>query len=147
MTERGFSVKLLSKEYVLNVSISEKGGEGVLFEGVLGELEGLEVIEDAVLRIIGSKGTLMVDLSEEELRARSRKSRRVNLIDKHNRFYKKESIGLFFCSYLCNYLEFLDHFWKIVKKPGYCWGIYGMGSIWSCTRGNIHNTDNNTKAN
>ena len=76
MTERGFSVKLLSKEYVLNVSISEKGGEGVLFEGVLGELEGLEVIEDAVLRIIGSKGTLMVDLSEEELRARSRKSRR-----------------------------------------------------------------------
>jgi hypothetical protein len=76
MTERGFSVRLLSKEYVLNVSMSEKGGEGVLFEGVLGELEGLEVIEDAVLLITGTKGTLMVDLSEEELRARSRKSRR-----------------------------------------------------------------------
>lgn len=76
MTEREFSVRLLSKEYVLNVSMSEKGGEGVLFEGVLGELEGLEVIENAVLRIIGSKGTLMVDLSEEELHAHSPKSKR-----------------------------------------------------------------------
>jgi hypothetical protein len=81
MTERGFSVRLLSKEYVLNVSMSEKGGEGVLFEGVLGELEGLEVIEDAVLLITGTKGTLMVDLSEEELRARARSGKRENKRD------------------------------------------------------------------
>jgi len=42
----------------------------VLFEGVLGKLEELEVIEEKVLRIKGSKGTLMVDLSEEELHKR-----------------------------------------------------------------------------
>jgi len=76
MTDRGFSVRLLSKEHVINVSMSEKGGEVVLFEGVLGELEEVEVIEEEVLLITGTKGTLMVDLSEEELCARSRKSRR-----------------------------------------------------------------------
>lgn len=76
MKEHGFSVRLKSKEHIINISISEKGSEPVLFEGVLGKLEELEVIEEKVLRIKGSKGTLMVDLSEEELSARSPKSRR-----------------------------------------------------------------------
>jgi len=48
--------------------MSEKSGEAVLLEGVLGELEGLEVIEETVLRIAGTNGTLMIDLTEDELR-------------------------------------------------------------------------------
>jgi len=70
MNEHGFSVRLKSKEHVINISIPEKGGEAVLIEGILGELEILKIIEDAVLRITGTKGTLMVDLSEEDLRMR-----------------------------------------------------------------------------
>ncbi len=67
MTEHGFSVRLKSKEYVVNISMSEKGGEPVLFEGVLGELEGIEIIEETVLHIIGTKGALMIDMTEEDL--------------------------------------------------------------------------------
>lgn len=70
MKEHGFSVRLKSKEHIINISMTEKGTETVLFEGVLGKLEELELIEGTVLRIKGSKGTLMVDLSEEELQKR-----------------------------------------------------------------------------
>jgi len=42
----------------------------VLTEGILGELESLEIIEDTILRITGTKRPLMVDLSEEDLRMR-----------------------------------------------------------------------------
>jgi len=48
--------------------MSEKSGEAVLLEGVLGELEDLEVLDETVLRIAGSNGTLMIDLTEDELR-------------------------------------------------------------------------------
>ena len=70
--EHGFSARLKSKEHVLNISIPEKGGEAVLIEGILGELEKVEIIENAVLRITGTKGTLMVDLSEKDLQMRRR---------------------------------------------------------------------------
>jgi hypothetical protein len=65
---RGFSVEMISKEHVRTISVSDKGREGVLFEGVLGELENLEMLEGSVLSVRGSHGTLMVDLTEEELR-------------------------------------------------------------------------------
>ncbi len=64
----GFSVELESKDYVKSMSLSNGDREGVLFEGVLGELEELGFLEGAVLFIKGSHGSLMVDLTEEELR-------------------------------------------------------------------------------
>ncbi len=68
MNEHGFSVQLKSKDHVTNMSLSEKSCEAVLLEGVLGELEGLEVLDETVLRIAGTNGTLMIDLTEDELR-------------------------------------------------------------------------------
>jgi NAD(P)H-flavin reductase len=68
MNEHSFSVQLKSKDHVTNISMSEKSGEAVLLEGVLGELEGLEVLDETVLRIAGTNGTLMIDLTEDELR-------------------------------------------------------------------------------
>ncbi len=59
---------MISKEHVRTISVSDKGREGVLFEGVLGELEGLDMMDGSVLSVRGSHGTLMVDLTEEELR-------------------------------------------------------------------------------
>jgi len=59
---------MVSKEHVRTISVSDKGREGVLFEGFLGELENLEMMDGSVLSVRGSHGTLMVDLKEEELR-------------------------------------------------------------------------------
>ena len=59
---------MISKEHVRTISVSDKGREGVLFEGFLGELENLEMMDGSVLSVRGSHGTLMVDLKEEELR-------------------------------------------------------------------------------
>ena len=66
--ERGFSVEMISKDHVRTISVSDKGREGVLFEGFLGELEDLEMMDGLVLSMRGSYGVLMVDLTEEELR-------------------------------------------------------------------------------
>ena len=40
----------------------------MLFEGSLGELEDLSMIEGAVLEVRGANGVLRIDLSEKELR-------------------------------------------------------------------------------
>jgi hypothetical protein len=66
MTEHSFSVQLKSKEFLTNITVSGRSGEPVLLEGVLGEFVDIEVIEEAVLRFTGTKGTLMVDLSNEK---------------------------------------------------------------------------------
>ncbi len=63
-----FSVELKSKKFVKSFSLSNKGREEVLIEGALGELEEVGMLEDAILYINGSNGTLRVDLTEEELR-------------------------------------------------------------------------------
>jgi len=63
---------------------TEKSGEAVLFEGVLGELEDLEVIDEAVLCITGTKGTLMVDLSNEEIKNRRTRAHAHSSISSHS---------------------------------------------------------------
>jgi len=65
--EHGFSVEMKSKEYVKTFSINDGGREGVLFEGVLGELVKLGVMDEAVLLIQGANGTVRVDMTEDEL--------------------------------------------------------------------------------
>ena len=67
--EHSFSVEMKSKTYVRNISISEEDYNRVLFEGFLGELERLSIIEGRMLEIKGSNGILRVDLSEDELRS------------------------------------------------------------------------------
>lgn len=65
--EHGFSVEMKSKEYVKTFSMNDGGREGVLFEGVLGELVELGVMDEAVLLIQGASGTVRVDMTEGEL--------------------------------------------------------------------------------
>ena len=65
--EHGFSVEMKSKEYVKTFSMKDGGREGVLFEGVLGELVELGVMDEAVLLIQGANGTVRVDMTEDEL--------------------------------------------------------------------------------
>jgi hypothetical protein len=64
---RGFTAEISSKRYVKNVSISNEAHDRVLFEGVFGELEELNLIEDNVLEIIGTQGTLRIDVTKKDL--------------------------------------------------------------------------------
>ncbi len=65
---RGFSVEMDSKRYVKSISISNEAHERVLFEGDIGEILELAMVDGEVLEVKGANGTLRIDISEEELR-------------------------------------------------------------------------------
>lgn len=50
-----------------HISISNESHNRVLFEGSLGELVNLSMIEDAVLEVKGTHGVLRIDLDKDEL--------------------------------------------------------------------------------
>lgn len=64
--ERGFSVEMASKEHVRSLIVSDESQGKVLFEGSLGELQELGMVEEIVLQVKGTKGTLRIDLKESE---------------------------------------------------------------------------------
>jgi hypothetical protein len=66
--EHSFSVEMKSRKHVRQMVISRDGDDHVLFEGNLGKLESLAMIENAVLVIHGSNGIMRIDLSENELK-------------------------------------------------------------------------------
>ena len=66
--EHSFSIEIKSKKHVRHISVSNDSQNHVFFEGLLGELLELSMIEGAVLEVKGVNGTLRMDLSEEELR-------------------------------------------------------------------------------
>ena len=65
---RGFSVEMDSKRYVKSISISNEAHERVLFEGDIGEILELAMVDGEVLEVKGENGTLRIDISEKELR-------------------------------------------------------------------------------
>jgi hypothetical protein len=66
--ERGFSVELTSKEHVRSLIVSDESQGKVLFEGNLGELQELEMVEEIVLQVKGTNGTLRLDMEEDEFK-------------------------------------------------------------------------------
>ena len=65
--EHTFSVEMKAKKYVKNISISDEAHDRVLFEGNLGKLLELTLVED-VLEFTGVNGVLRVGLTEDQLR-------------------------------------------------------------------------------
>jgi hypothetical protein len=65
--DRGFTAEISSKRYVKNVSISNEAHDRVLFEGVFGELQEVYMVDDSVLEIKGTEGTLRIDVTKQEL--------------------------------------------------------------------------------
>jgi hypothetical protein len=63
-----FSIEMKSKTHVRHISMSDKSHDRVLFEGYLGALKELSLIEGMVLEVRGENGVLRIDLPEEELR-------------------------------------------------------------------------------
>ncbi|MFX1476254.1 MAG: hypothetical protein ACFFCO_12375 [Promethearchaeota archaeon] len=66
--EYEFSVEMKSKKHVRHISVSNESHDRVLFEGSLGRLEELSMVEGAMLEIRGTNGVLRIDLSEDDLR-------------------------------------------------------------------------------
>jgi len=66
--EHSFSVEMNSSKHLGQMSISQNHVDHVLFEGNLGKLEKLTMIEEAVLVVQGSNGVLRIDLSQDELK-------------------------------------------------------------------------------
>ena len=64
-----FSIEMKSKSHVRHISMSDESHDRVLFEGYLGSLKELSLIEGTVLEVRGENGVLRIDLSEEELRS------------------------------------------------------------------------------
>jgi len=62
-----FSIEMKSKNHVKNISISDEAHDRVLFEGNLGELAELSLVEGEVLEIVGVNGILRVGIKIEQL--------------------------------------------------------------------------------
>jgi hypothetical protein len=58
-----FSVEITSKKHVRRLSVSDEAFDRVLFEGDLGELLSLALIEDKVLEIEGQNGVLRTSMN------------------------------------------------------------------------------------
>lgn len=67
--EHMFSIELKSKANLKNMILSNSEIDRVLIEGFLGELEFIDFIEGIMLELRGSKGSLRMDLSKQELDA------------------------------------------------------------------------------
>jgi hypothetical protein len=61
-----FSVEMKSKAHVRSISISNETPDRVLFEGDLGELEGVAFIGGSMLEVRGSNGILRIELGQRE---------------------------------------------------------------------------------
>ena len=63
-----FSVEITSKRHVKTISLSDEAHEPVLFEGDLGALRELSLVEGDILEFTGVNGILRIDVAEEQLR-------------------------------------------------------------------------------
>jgi hypothetical protein len=68
LEKHSFSVELNIKEHVKRFFILDDSGNRVLFEGSLGDLKEISLIEGLMLEVRGSNGILRMDMTEEELK-------------------------------------------------------------------------------
>lgn len=62
-----FSVEMESKRHVRSISISDEAHDRVLFEGDLGRLLEVSIIECSALEMIGENGVLRIEIDEDVL--------------------------------------------------------------------------------
>jgi len=65
--EHSFSVEMKSKDSVNTLSFIEKENGVVLFEGFLGKLENISLVEDVMLEIEGKNGVIKLDITAQEI--------------------------------------------------------------------------------
>ena len=62
-----FSVEMKSKRHVKTISLSDEAHERVFFEGDLGELLELSLVEGDILEFTGVNGIIRINVAEEQL--------------------------------------------------------------------------------
>jgi hypothetical protein len=67
MVEHAFSIVMSSRDQVKNVKVSDDRNDCVVFEGALGELMSIEVVDGVMLEINGRDGVLRMDMPLEEI--------------------------------------------------------------------------------
>ena len=72
-----FSIEMKSKDQLTTISISERPNSTVVFEGDLGKLVNLNLIDDQVLVLLGTNGTLRLSLTETQILNALKKTRKV----------------------------------------------------------------------
>ena len=65
--ERSFSIDLRSKVDLKNITLNESLQENALIEGTIGKLEHAGFVDDMILEVLGTKGVLRIDISENEI--------------------------------------------------------------------------------
>lgn len=70
-----FSIELNSRGHIKRVSLPDGSGDRLTIEGSLGELDGMELIEDIILVVRGTSGVLRMNLTREELEKTLQKGR------------------------------------------------------------------------
>ncbi len=68
-TGSAFSVEIDSKKHVKKISVSDDAHDRVLFEGFLGAVKEVSIIESSALEIVGEYGALRVDLDADVLQS------------------------------------------------------------------------------
>ena len=62
-----FSIEMESKRHVRSISISDQAHDRVLFEGDLGSLLEVSIIECNALEMVGEYGVLRIEIDEDVL--------------------------------------------------------------------------------
>jgi hypothetical protein len=65
--EHAFSIELKNRRHVKHIFVSDEVHERVLFEGSLGILLGMSLVEGDVFDLIGVNGVLKLSLTREQL--------------------------------------------------------------------------------
>ena len=67
MDEHSFSIEIKSEENVQKMSFAIRENNRVFFEGSLGKLLRIFMVEDMMLQVEGVHGTMRMDIRKEEL--------------------------------------------------------------------------------
>ncbi len=63
-----FSIEMISKKYVKQISLSNETRDGVYFEGLLGDIVEICFVNGGMLEIRGVNGTFRIDIRKDKLR-------------------------------------------------------------------------------
>ena len=64
----GFSIDIVSKEFLDTISMLDTGSKGVTIEGSLGELQNIVFLDGSVLVITCENGVFRIDLTLDDFR-------------------------------------------------------------------------------
>jgi hypothetical protein len=63
-----FSIELNSRGHIKRVLLPDGSGDRLTIEGALGELDNMELVEDIMLVVRGTKGVFRMNLTRDELK-------------------------------------------------------------------------------